>query len=326
MKREYRKGKCYTCPKGYKPNSNQTDCIDLYAPITYNFKSLESVFCLFLSFIGCCLSIFVIYIFLREKKTPISKSSDLEMTISHLIIFCLIFVAVPVSFLSEPSPNQCLASVITVPSLFVLVIALMFARSEKLIMAFSKTTRVRRRDLRITAFKQFFTVFIALSIEATISATIAEFMPIDIKITQNKETFERTLSCDLGYQLIIQLCYIGTMLIVFVLQAYRGRKIPDSMKETGFILTSCFTVLGTFVFLFLSFYSQNNGNHERSIVVIFLNLSCFSLFISMYGSKVFIMLFRKELNTREAFQKYVMERIKRNISIAEQKRLEDKNR
>ena len=162
IKPMYGNSSCVQCPTHTISNNLNTMCYDPYKPIFLK-KNLTYVVCVTISIISIVLTIILVIVFLTYRNTPIGKSSNLAMTIFHLIINLSLHSALFYIQHTTPSLIYCIAKIFYSGIMYNLFVSVAFMKSHKLFKAFSSKRKATEKDKKITKMQQLFTIAILVA-------------------------------------------------------------------------------------------------------------------------------------------------------------------
>ena len=114
--------------------------------------------------------------------------------------------------------------------------------------------------------------------------------------------------------LYFEIVSVIALTMIAAIKAFVARKLPNNFNETSYIFLAMFT---TSVLLFLMIPLDASWNSDGRVVfadsLIIFSINSITLTIT-YGYKIYILLFCKEKNRKECFQRQAFEMIERNVA------------
>lgn len=133
-------------------------------------------------------------------------------------------------------------------------------------------------------------------------------------ILEDRTSLVRYQYCNMNVYLNVDILFLMTLTLVCSIQSFWARKLPANFNETYYIFLGMFTsvILTALYFpLNASFTKDGRKIFVNSCIIFSINMS---LMIITYGYKIVIILFQKDKNTKEVFQKIMMECIQKEVN------------
>ena len=299
--------KCDRCSRYYLSNVNHTKCFD---PYHEQFLMKDTIYftTFTLTSLGMALSVFTLIIFVIYRNTPIIKSSDFLLTVIHLMT--AIFINTDLITLSHSKPREltCCLDAIIAGNLYTFFIAIVLMKSHKILNAFNSMHRLSTKRKRNTILQQWFTIFI-LTVSSFIWTFIAmETQKVNVQSRRDTQIKIIYIFCRNIRPKTIQLAFAGLLQLATFIIAYKGRNLPDIFNESMSLLYASFasTMSYVVVFILLRFKSKD-AFFQASIIWLAISLNLNIYILLCYGKKVYIVLFKKEKNTRNYIQRKTFE-------------------
>ncbi|XP_047123109.1 extracellular calcium-sensing receptor [Hydra vulgaris] len=298
---------CVQCSATSIMNKNRTRCIDLLE-IRLHIKNSLGLFISIGSAFGVICSLFVLVLFIIYWDTPLVKSSNREMSaiqlISIIALFCLSFF-----YYFELTPRLCMIRTLYFGFFFTTVVALVCLKTYRLLRVFNgRFTKVSR--FLENKYQIIFSFLIVL-LQSLASFLWFIYFPEKIVITTYPKELKFCRSC--GHEAFWGIfIYIFIFVILNGYMAFRARKLPENFNEAQRIAYAMFTVFIlwlTYIPLYVSL-----GPNERNIAFLCINLAVsFSSLLILYWTKVIIILFHPNLNSRQSFRNAAEKSVMRNF-------------
>ena len=113
--------------------------------------------------------------------------------------------------------------------------------------------------------------------------------------------YTKEVTCNNNGDIINQLSFVLVLVLVNGIQAVQSRKLPSHFKETTHVIYSSFIsimVLGAVSAIYFLQKKETTKNLVLAFSILTLNTIHFGL---IYCYKVYVMIFKPELNTKVAF-------------------------
>lgn len=286
---------CVHCPPGHWPDSNGKGCTAI--TVTYfGIHLVYSIPTMILAVTGALLTVFVIIMLARNDQTPIVKASGREMAY-------LILVGILISFLHtfiviiKPSDIVCVVRFFTCSIAFSICYAAIFIKTNRISRIFNRRN-IARRPILILPASQLVLVLGVVCIQLLFLLMLA------LLRTPKAQAFYPTLSSvylectvnDLDFGL--SQVYNFALILVCTLYAFKTRKIPSNFNEAKFIAFAMYCTCVIWL-AFLAIYFMRPSSMERSLILcISVSLVAYVLLGTLFGPKIYILLFKPHRNVR----------------------------
>lgn len=123
--------------------------------------------------------------------------------------------------------------------------------------------------------------------------------------------------CDEGSQVAfgVMLGYIAVLALVCFACAFKGRKLPQKYNEARFITFSMLLYLMSWV-IFVPIYVTTSGKYLPAVEMVVILISNYGILSCHFFPKCYVILFKKEHNTKSAFMKNVYEYSRKGITVS----------
>jgi len=304
IKTTFGSAQCTFCPKYYRSNADHTECVNPYKAF-YSRNDTTYILCTALSFLGVCLDLVFIVVFVVKRSTPIVKSSDLTVTIIHSITSLVLFVAFFLFHHKHSATDRlsCVSYVAITGSFYNTFMAISLMKSHKLVKAFEAKTRSTTKEKQITILQQLFTIVILVAVSFILLVISIAQLSVEVVEERDETTQTILVYCSNFMHTSVQQVYGMILQIACFATAYKGRNLPDVFNESMTMVYSSFITTVSFVVMLAIQSFQRDRLSQQAIewLVLSLNLNLYLLFF--YGRKTFIILFRREKNTLSYIQR-----------------------
>ena len=264
-----------------------------------------------LSSFGCIYASIYIGIFIWFCNTPMVKSSNLKLCFFQMLLHLSLSVHIAITLL-EQERAVCFIHSIMGYYLLKVIMSIYIIKTNQLLTIFQADTRIDK-SICLTVKEIFFpAMYLVVNIFITITV-LAVYQESEHGLLQTTKSVEKYNYCKMTVYFYIDLTLVLILSIACSIQSFLARKLPTNYNETYYIFLGMFT---TTILLMLSIPLDASYNKDGQKV--FVN-SCiiFSANISLltiaYGYKIYIMLFQKHRNKKEAFKKIMLEAVRKNV-------------
>ncbi|XP_041728805.2 G-protein coupled receptor family C group 6 member A-like [Coregonus clupeaformis] len=314
---------CYECinctENHYSNNTDMDQCLSCDTKREWSLegsswcthKTLEffswqdgfAVVLLALAALGIILVLLVGALFLHQHQTPVVKAAGGPL--SQLMLLSLVgsFVSA-VFFVGHPSSLQCKTRQVLFGLSFTLCVSCILVKSLKILLAFQLNPDLK--DVLRRLYQPYAIICLCVALQVlTCTLWLVLQSPWD-KAT----VFATTVlaECDEGSYMAfgVMLGYIAVLALVCFACAFKGRKLPQNYNEARFITFSMLLYLMSWV-IFVPVYVTTSGKYLPAVEMVVILISNYGILSCHFFPKCYIILFKKEHNTKSAFMKNVQD-------------------
>ncbi|TRY81363.1 hypothetical protein DNTS_029010 [Danionella cerebrum] len=289
---------CRSCELGSWPTRSLTGC-DLI-PVKYlRWGDPEPIAAVVFSCLGLLSTLFVTFVFIVYRDTPVVKSSSRELCyiilagifLGYLCTFCLI---------AKPQILYCYLQRLGIGLSPAMSYSALVTKTNRIarILAGSKKKICTKKPRFMSACAQLLIAFLLILLQLGIIVALFVMQPPDV-IHDYPSIREVNLICNTSnLGVVAPLGYNGLLIMSCTFYAFKTRNVPANFNEAKYI---AFTMYTTCI-IWLAFVPIYFGSNYKTITMCFsVSLSATVALGCMFVPKVYIILAKPERNVRSAF-------------------------
>ncbi|KAK9960978.1 hypothetical protein ABG768_008804 [Culter alburnus] len=294
---------CSQCDtKSMWSNDNSSKC----QPKTYEYFEWNSGFAIALlsiAALGIVLLFSLSALFFWQRRSPVVKAAGGPLC--HLILFSLLgsFASV-IFFVGEPTNMTCMVRQVIFGLSFTLCVSCILVKSLKILLAFQMNLELK--ELLDRLYKPYVIICICTGLQIIICTVwLILYRPFKEKVVQPQVIL---LECKEGSSVMfgLMLGYIVLLALICFTFAYKGRKLPQKYNEAKFITFGMLIYLMAWV-IFIPVHVTTSGKYVPAVEVVVILISNYGILCCHFLPKCYIIIYKKEHNTKDAFMKNVYE-------------------
>uniref|UniRef100_A0A3B3ZPR8 G-protein coupled receptors family 3 profile domain-containing protein n=1 Tax=Periophthalmus magnuspinnatus TaxID=409849 RepID=A0A3B3ZPR8_9GOBI len=247
----------------------------------------------------------VLLVFVHNRKTPIVRANNSELSFQVLLSLKLCFLC-SLLFIGRPRLWTCQLRHAAFGISFVLCVSCILVKTMVVLAVFKASKPGGGSILKwFGALQQRGTVFTLTLIQAVICVTwLVTASPAPYKNTDyhnDKIVYECVIGSSVGFAVLLG--YIGLLALLSFMLAFLARNLPDNFNEAKLITFSMLMFCAVWV-AFVPAYVNSPGKYADAVEVFAILASSFGLLVALFGPKCYIILFRPERNTKKLIKSY----------------------
>ena len=307
---------CFKCQLGTITNTNKTKCL----PFIYRYfqiSKFQQVVAAIFSAMGGVYTTVFLGVFLYYKETPIVKSSNIKLSVIQIMLHFVLNIHLAITSL-EQTQYMCLAHSIIGGYLLKSIMSVYIIKTNQLLTVFQSTIKVQR-SVSLTLKESIFPVaFLTTNILITI-IFFTIYSEFKFGLLEIKDSPVISKYCNLSTYFYLDITLVTIQSVSCSIKAFIARKLPTNYNETYYIFLVMFT---TTILLLVAIPLRESFNQDGEIIFVdscIIYSANMALISIAYGYKTWIILFQKQYNTIEAFQKVLFKMMQENVNKQTQK-------
>ncbi|KAM5191965.1 vomeronasal type-2 receptor 26-like [Mantella aurantiaca] len=291
---------CEKCPDYKWPNKDRRICIDrIIVYLSYE----EDILVLFISIITvmfASLSLFIFWLFFWFRSTPIVRANNRNLSFTLLFSLMLSFLSVFL-FLGRPVDITCMLQQVAFGIVFTVSLSSILAKTIMVFIAF-KATRHGSSCRKWVGVKLPNTVMVFCSLIQVMigvlwSSISPPFQENDLHSYPGKIIIQCNEGSVIGFYSVLG--YMGFLAAVSFVLAFMVRTLPDSFNEAKYITFSMLVFCSVWIAMIPAYLSAR-GKYTVAVEIFAILTSSAGILACIFFPKLYILLFKPELNTRKS--------------------------
>ncbi|XP_040181490.1 uncharacterized protein LOC120914847 [Rana temporaria] len=289
---------CKKCPENEWPNKAKTICSDKVIEYLSYEEDILVLFFSITSVIFATTSLLILGLFVWFRSTPIVRANNRNLSFILLLSLILSFLSVFL-FLGRPVDITCMLQQVTFGVPFTISASSILAKTIMVFIAF-KATRPGSSCRKWVGVKLPNTVMLFCSSIQVMNCILwlsisPPFQEYDMDSYPGKIIIRCNEGSVIGFYSMLG--YMGFLAAVSFLLAFIVRTLPDSFNEAKYITFSMLVFCSVWIAM-IPAYLSTKGKYMVAVEIFAILTSSAGILLCMFSPKLYILLFKPELNTR----------------------------
>ncbi|XP_040191923.1 vomeronasal type-2 receptor 1-like [Rana temporaria] len=289
---------CKKCPENEWPNEAKTICSDKVNEYLSYEEDILVLFFSITSVIFATTSLLIFGLFVWFQSTPIVRANNRNLSFILLLSLILSFLSVFL-FLGRPVDITCMLQQVTFGVPFTISASSILAKTIMVFIAF-KATRPGSSCRKWVGVKLPNTVMLFCSSIQVMNCILwlsisPPFQEYDMDSYPGKIIIQCNEGSVIGFYSMLG--YMGFLAAVSFLLAFMVRTLPDSFNEAKYITFSMLVFCSVWIAM-IPAYLSTSGKYMVAVEIFAILTSSAGILLCMFSPKLYILLFKPELNTR----------------------------
>lgn len=180
IKPESGTGECTICAGLLVSNNERTQCYDPYYNAYISYNSTRGIIVIAFSGTGSVLSIIVLTMFFKYRKTPIIKSANTRLSTIQQGCHLILFLATSFMFVGKPALIKCQTRHIIVGLLLTIICSIIFIKTQNLMFIFNAQLRLSKQERYFATLVDVFWAFLFLSVQVITAIFMISHTPAKV--------------------------------------------------------------------------------------------------------------------------------------------------
>ncbi|XP_073467260.1 vomeronasal type-2 receptor 26-like [Aquarana catesbeiana] len=290
---------CKKCPENEWPNKAKNTCIDKVNDYLSYKEDILVLFFSITSVIFSTTSLLILGLFFWFRRTPIVKANNRNLSFILLFSLTLSFLSVFL-FLGRPVDITCMLQQVTFGIPFTISASSILAKTIMVFIAF-KATRPGSSCRKWVGIKLPNTVMLFCSSIQVMNCILwlsisPPFQEYDMESYPGKILIQCNEGSVIGFYFMLG--YMGFLAAVSFVLAFMVRTLPDSFNEAKYITFSMLVFCSVWIAM-IPAYLSTRGKYMVAVEIFAILTSSAGILLCMFSPKLYILLFKPELNTQK---------------------------
>ncbi|XP_077870389.1 extracellular calcium-sensing receptor [Saccoglossus kowalevskii] len=293
---------CITCPHGFWSNGNHTECMEKIQDYL-SWQETSGIVAVCSAILGTLLTVITLMIFATNRYTPIVKAANRELCIMMLVFLSVCFVSC-IAFVGRPNELQCKMQIIQ-GVFHTSCVSIILVKTHRILTIFGSKLPAALQERRFARLQlQLLLLSFLVAIHVALVIALLALSPPGVEMNDDISKTVMYIHCKPSNIIFSLSTSMYTWLVsgICLILAFKSRKLPDNFNEAKFI-----TFAMVLYFIVWSFYYPSSiltYGKLRALFRCLVNIvSAAALLVSIFLPKCYIILCKRELNTKAAIQR-----------------------
>ena len=293
--------RCMPCRYPFTTDANHTLCFDPFAMRHLTWDGPVEMAALVFSMLTGALVVLTSGLFVKYKNTPVVRHTNLHMSVIQLSLHLMLSVGSFTLFVSYPGNVVCTLRPLVIGLCLTINAAVNIGRTQKLYVIFNAKTVHSASERRLVKRLDWLIIVMVTLVDGAVFIVFNVSGNTGVLLTYHDEELVKEATCSNNIDIIIQLVFLLSLIVVNGVNAFKARRLPSHFKETTHVIYSSFTSVVSLSGLMAIYFTQRKMLAKEMVLMVFVIAVNLMHFLLIYSYKVFVIVFRPQQNTVQAF-------------------------
>ena len=311
---------CEKCTDGALPNKDQTACL-LPDEMFFHIQSVPGIILMALtSLLLFCIFSAKLYMF-QKRNTPVVMALNHDLSTLQFVSMIATLLVLPLLSNQRPSLIMCSALLFCFVAFYTVTLSVVFMKADRLYRIFQASlsnkynpnSRLRNNSV------QFLTILLltCMGVMTCFIFYIVSTPSVTVTRKTDKTAVTAEYFCSGSFNTImgVNLAYCFVIAVICGICAFRSRRLPQNYNEAKTTSFAMFAFCLIWTCACVVYLSVTSSIQKQSVLLYTSLLSMTLIFFATYSEKLYILIWRPDLNTKKYFGSKIWEKSRGNSRL-----------